>query len=107
MIKIIIVLLLSYLTFSTYNVTRARNLALICADAFATEAEINSWTCKYCPQYKLINVRVTLLRLKPSIILFLTFSVSPDTPPTIMLSSSPLEVPSVFKTGLLISMQTK
>lgn len=41
---------------SAYNITRAKNLAYACGATFGTEAEINSWTCKYCSQYKLTNV---------------------------------------------------
>jgi len=104
---LLITLLLVCTAFSAYNTTRARNLAYACASTFGTEAEINSWTCKYCSVYKLTNVINNLLRLKLSITQFLIFSDILDIPlkmmPLLLLS----EAQSVFKTGLLILTQLK
>ena len=64
MIKTIISLLLVSTIFCAYNVTKARKLAYVCASAFGTTEEINSWTCKYCSEYKLTNVPIWLLKTK-------------------------------------------
>ena len=60
---------------AAYNTSRAYDFKYLCAATFGTEAEINSWTCKYCPNYKLINVTHILKpRLKHSITLLPMFS---------------------------------
>ena len=87
---------------SAYNITRAKNMAYVCAAAFGTEAEINSWTCKYCQQYKLTNVQTLRPRPKHSTTLFWTSSDTLDSPQTTRLSLLLLEAPSAFKTGLWI-----
>ena len=107
MIKLVLVLLLSYLTLAAYNVSLSRNLALICADTFATSAEINSWTCKYCPQYKLTNVSILTFRPRLSTTLSSTFSASPATLLRTMQSLWPSGAQSAFKTGLSTSMPHK
>ena len=48
MIKVILSLLLLSTVFSAYNATKAHKMAYVCAAAFGTAAEIDSWTCKYC-----------------------------------------------------------
>lgn len=47
-------------------------MAYACAATFGTEAEVNNWSCKYCAEYKLINVTLKVLRLKPLTTLFWT-----------------------------------
>ena len=54
--KIVLFFLLAVSVLSAYNVTRARKMAYVCAAAFSTADEINKWNCKYCSEYKLINV---------------------------------------------------
>lgn len=98
--RLIIALSLAAAVMGAYNVTRARKLAYGCASTFGTEAEINAWTCKYCSEYKLINVFPLLSRLKPSIILSLTSLAIPDTPQKMTLSSSPSGALSVYRIGL-------
>ena len=56
--KLALFFLLVVCVFSSYNATRARKMAYSCAATFSTEAEINNWTCKYCSEYKLINVLI-------------------------------------------------
>jgi hypothetical protein len=53
-----------------YNATKAKSLAYVCASTFGTEAEINSWTCKYCSYNNLTNVSQIAHRPKPSTIPF-------------------------------------
>ena len=57
--KLLLSFFLLYAVLSAYNVTRSRKLAYACAATFGTEAEINSWTCKYCGEYNLTNVNNT------------------------------------------------
>ncbi len=99
MIKETIILLLVASAMAAYNVTRARKLAYACAATFASEAEINQWSCKYCSEYKLISVLLILSRPKPSITQYSTYSGSR----AILLKMTQLsllsEVLSMFKIG--------
>jgi hypothetical protein len=63
--KIVLGLLLVSVALGAYNTSRAHKLINACAATLATEAEINSWTCKYCSEYKLINVNGCGFRPKP------------------------------------------
>lgn len=56
MMKYLLVALLGCLALAAYSPAKAKSLAYICASTFGTEAEINSWTCKYCSYNNLTNV---------------------------------------------------
>lgn len=55
---LVVVLLLAYGVFGAYNITKAKSMGFICASTFGTEAEINSWTCKYCSYNNVTNVNI-------------------------------------------------
>lgn len=99
MMKYLLWTLLACSVLSAYNVTKAKSLAFICASTFGTEAEINSWTCKYCKYNNLTNVPPLSPRPKPSTTPSSISLASPDTTPPKMPSSLPSEVPSVSRTG--------
>lgn len=101
---LLIAVLLVCSVFAAYNTTKAKNLAYACASTFGTEAEINSWTCKYCSYYKLISVRTDLFRPKHSTTPFSISSATLATQLLMMQLWLHSGVLSVFRTGLLISM---
>lgn len=85
MMKYLVSILLITSTLCAYNATKARSLAYICASTFGTEAEINSWTCKYCAYNNVTNVRnMSSFRARPSTTLFLISSASLPTYPLMM-----------------------
>lgn len=52
----IILCLLVVLSSCTYNKTIARKMTYAAAAAYATDAEISSWSCKTCLLFKLVKV---------------------------------------------------
>lgn len=107
MMKYLLLALLACSVLSAYNVTKAKSLAFICASTFGTEAEINSWTCKYCKYNNLTNVPTLSRRPKPSTTPSSTFLASPDTIPPKMPSWLPSGAQSASRTGSLILMPLK
>ena len=104
MLKITVVVLLLSTILCKYNSTMAHNLVNVCAAAFSTEAEINSWSCKYCKEYKLINVFMNLSRPKFSATRSWIYSGLLVTLLMIMPSLSPSGALFRFRIGLLTSM---
>lgn len=104
MMKYLLLALLACSVLTAYNATKAKSMAYICASTFGTEAEINSWTCKYCSYNKLTNVKNIALRPKLSIIPSLISLDSLATSPLRTPLSLPSEAQSAFRTGLSISM---
>jgi hypothetical protein len=104
---LVVLLLLAYGVFGAYNTTKAKSMGFICASTFGTEAEINSWTCKYCSYNNVTNVNVLSSSPKPSITLSSIFSVSLDICPLKMLLLLPLEALSLSKIGSSILMPLK
>jgi hypothetical protein len=107
MMKYLLLALLACSVLSAYNVTKAKSLAFICASTFGTEAEINSWTCKYCKYNNLTNVSVVPYRPRPSTTPSSISLVSQDTTPPKTPSSLPSEVPSASRIGLSTLMPPK
>ena len=104
MLKITVVVLLFSTILCKYNTTMAHNMVNVCAAAFSTEAEINNWSCKYCNEYKLINVSVNISRPKLSVTPSWIFLGLLATLLRIMLSLSHSGVLFRFRIGLLTSM---
>lgn len=105
--KYLVGILLISSVMCAYNATKARSLAFICASTFGTEAEINSWTCKYCTYNNVTNVQTLSLRVRPLTTPSLISSASPATWLLRMPLLSHSEAQSVSRTGSSTSMLPK
>lgn len=104
---LVVALLLVYGVFGAYNITKAKSMAFICASTFGTEAEINSWTCKYCAYNNVTNVNIFSSSPKPSITLSSISLASLDICLLKMLLLLPLEALFLSKIGSSILMLLK